>query len=96
VLSTTLRSEEEVDSRQFKVQSRQTQNQSNTALLRFAAAVLLIVVYLPDRAGPTTLIRDTFDFQLSTVDFFFSQHSPGGIGLPCGHVFGWPRNVQMR
>jgi len=24
------------------------------------------------------------------------QQSPGGMGLPCGHVFGWPRNVQMR
>src|SRR5258707_1102692 len=24
------------------------------------------------------------------------QQSPGGMGLPCGHVFGWPRKVQMR
>jgi hypothetical protein len=29
-----------------------------------------------------------FDFPL--------QQSPGGMGLPCGQVFGWPRNVQMR
>jgi hypothetical protein len=24
------------------------------------------------------------------------QQSPGGIGFPCGHVFGWPRKLQMR
>src|SRR6266849_1450868 len=24
------------------------------------------------------------------------QQSPGGMGLPCGHVFGWPRKLQMR
>jgi hypothetical protein len=24
------------------------------------------------------------------------QQSPGGMGLPCGQVLGWPRNVQMR
>src|SRR5580704_618473 len=24
------------------------------------------------------------------------QQSPGGMGLPWGQVFGWPRNVQMR
>src|ERR1022692_4548305 len=26
---------------------------------------------------------------------FFPQHTPGGIGAPCGHVLGWPRNVQI-
>jgi hypothetical protein len=60
---------EEVDSRQFKVQSKQRQNLKKSA---------------------------TFVFQLSTVDFFFSQHSPGGIGFPWGQVLGWPRKVQMR
>src|SRR2546429_7876245 len=24
------------------------------------------------------------------------QHSPGGMGFPCGQVFGCPRNVQIR
>src|ERR1700694_4997119 len=24
------------------------------------------------------------------------QQSPGGMGFPCGQVFGCPRNVQMR
>jgi uncharacterized lipoprotein YddW (UPF0748 family) len=24
------------------------------------------------------------------------QHSPGGIGAPCGQAFGWPRKEQMR
>ena len=24
------------------------------------------------------------------------QQSPGGMGLPCGQVLGWPRKVQMR
>ena len=32
--------------------------------------------------------RQLFDFPL--------QQSPGGMGLPCGQVFGCPRNVQMR
>ena len=31
-----------------------------------------------------------------TSGSFVSQHLPGGIGLPCGQVFGWPRKVQMR
>ncbi len=41
-----------------------------------------------ERNGHTGEGRQLFSFPL--------QQSPGGMGLPCGQVFGWPRKVQMR
>src|SRR5579872_7198058 len=78
---------EEVDSRQFKVESKQKQNQEKTGK-NYASEIW--------RITHDSLGLCHFDFQLSTVDFPFSQHSPGGIGFPCGQVLGWPRKVQMR
>src|SRR5690349_23553416 len=48
-------------------------------------------------SGLFSRVEGSWHFGARGQDFPFpSQQSPGGIGLPCGQVFGCPRKVQMR
>jgi hypothetical protein len=54
---------------------------------------------LPREKGPAVRFFQSSLRSLPVICYFasfVSQQAPGGIGLPCGQVFGWPRNEQIR
>ena len=50
----------------------------------------------PVKRGAGTAVPCPYNCGCSYFGSLPLQQSPGGIGLPCGHVFGCPRKLQMR